>query len=101
MASDTAALLADPELESTGWNLDPLVDGRGAEGVDAQLDEAEQLATAFAERYTGKLAELDAAGLAAAMHELERMYVLVDRAGSYAYLRFSTDTSDPERGALL
>jgi oligoendopeptidase F len=101
MASDTAALLADPELESTEWDLDPLVDGRGAEGVEQQLEEAGALATTFAERYTGKLAEIDADGLAAAMHELERMFVLVDRAGSYAYLRFSTDTADPERGALL
>jgi oligoendopeptidase F len=101
MASDTAALLADPELESTEWNLDPLVEGRGAEGVKQQLDEADQLAAHFAEQYTGKLAELDAEGLATAMHELERLYILVDRAGSYAYLRFSTDTSDPERGALL
>jgi oligoendopeptidase F len=29
------------------------------------------------------------------------LYELVDRAASYAYLRFSTDTADPERGALL
>ena len=35
------------------------------------------------------------------MRELERLYELVSRAGTYAYLHFSTDTSDPERGALL
>ena len=35
------------------------------------------------------------------MRELERINELVGRAGSYASLRFSTDTADPARGALL
>ena len=35
------------------------------------------------------------------MRELERIYDLVGRAGSYASLWFSTDTADPVRGALL
>jgi oligoendopeptidase F len=95
------AEVTDPELEATAWDLDPLVDGRGAGGVEALLDEADGLATDFAERYAGKVGELDASGLAAAMRATERLYEVVDRAASYAYLRFSTDTADPERGALL
>ena len=35
------------------------------------------------------------------MHELAVINELVGRAGSYASLRFATDTADPERGALL
>ena len=35
------------------------------------------------------------------MHELEEINDLAGRAGSYAGLRFSTDTADPARGALL
>ena len=35
------------------------------------------------------------------MHELAAISELVGRAGSYAELRFSTDTADPARGALL
>ena len=35
------------------------------------------------------------------MHELAAINELVGRAGSYASLRFSTDTADPARGALL
>ncbi len=35
------------------------------------------------------------------MDELERISSLVDRTQTYAYLRFSTDTADPARGALL
>src|SRR4051794_12045302 len=99
--TDVDQALADPELERTEWNLDPLVDGRGEEGVDEQLAQATELAGRFAERYPGTVAELDAAGLAEAMRQLEAIYELVSRAGSYAHLRFATDTSDPAIGALL
>jgi oligoendopeptidase F len=101
MAADPSSPLADPELEATAWDLEPLVYGRGADGVKEVLEEADTLAGTFAERYQGKVAELDAAGLAEAMRDVERLFELVDRGASYAYLRFSTDTRDPERGALL
>ncbi|HUE28027.1 MAG TPA: M3 family oligoendopeptidase, partial [Solirubrobacteraceae bacterium] len=99
--STIADLLSDPELLATEWDLDPLVDGQGTAGVERDLDEATNRATAFSERYAGKIAELDGAGLEQAMRELAEIEELVGRAGSYASLRFSTDTADPERGALL
>jgi oligoendopeptidase F len=99
--TDVEQALADPELERTEWNLDPLVDGRGEAGVDEQLSQAAELAERFAGSYSGKVAELDAAGMAEAMHALEAIYELVSRAGSYAHLRFATDTQDPATGALL
>ncbi len=91
----------DPELEQAAWDLDPLVDGEGEAGVERQLDDALARAEAFAERYAGKLGELDGPGLAQAMAELATIHDLVSRAGTYAALRFSTDTADPSRGALL
>ncbi len=99
--SATADHLSDPELLATEWDLGPLVDGDEAGGVGRELDEATQQATAFAERHAGRVASLDGPGLIAAMHELEQIHDLVGRAGSYASLRFSTDTADPARGALL
>ncbi|MEA2469940.1 MAG: oligoendopeptidase [Thermoleophilaceae bacterium] len=101
MAVEPSSLLADPELQETSWDLDPLVHGRGADGVKELLAKADELATSFAERYQGRVGELDASGLIEAMHAAVQMYEDVDRAASYAYLRFSTDTADPERGALL
>jgi oligoendopeptidase F len=101
MAAEPTSLLADPELQSTEWDLDPLVDGRGADGVKELLGEADEQASAFAERFQGKVETLDSEGLVEAMREMVRMYETVDRAASYAYLRFSTNTADPERGALL
>jgi len=96
-----ATTTADPELKQTAWDLGALVDGEGAEGVGRRLEEALTRSRAFAERYAGKLDGLDSAGLAEAMHELAAIHDLVGRAGSYAALDFSTDTSDPARGALL
>jgi oligoendopeptidase F len=91
----------DPELAETAWDLEPLVDGEGEGGVQSRLEDALTRAHAFAGRYAGKLAELDSAGLAEAMTELAVIYELIGRAGTYAALRFSTDTAAPENGALL
>jgi oligoendopeptidase F len=88
-------------LEDVAWDLEPLVDGAGAEGCDRLLDEATERASAFAGRYAGKVAEIDGATLAAAVEELGAMFELVGRAGSYASLRFAADTADPANGALM
>ncbi|HEY3727995.1 MAG TPA: M3 family oligoendopeptidase [Solirubrobacteraceae bacterium] len=99
--STTAEHLSDPELLETAWDLRPLVDGDEDHGVQRQLDEAAARANAFAETHAGRVAELDADGLAAAMHELAAISELIGRAGSFASLRFATDTADQTRGALL
>ena len=97
----TDELLSDPELLESGWDLDPIVDGEGSAGVERLLDEAVERAGKFAEAHTGRVASLDGNGLREAMLELAAITQLVDRAGSYAMLRFTTDTADPPRGALL
>ena len=98
--------LADPELLDTEWDLSPLLDGGAVEGEDRastvrMLDEARERSAKFADTYAGKVAELDSAGVRAAMLELEAINELIGRVGSYASLRFATDTADPARGALL
>jgi oligoendopeptidase F len=99
--SAAAAKLEDPELAETAWDLEPLVEGEGEAGVESRLEDALARAKAFAERYAGKLGELDGAGLGEAMEALAVIYELIGRAGYYAALRFSTDTADPANGALL
>jgi oligoendopeptidase F len=100
MAAAASATI-DAELQAAAWDLEPLVDGAGAEGVEPLLEEALQRAQAFAERYAGQLEQIDGAGLREAMQELAAIHDLVGRAGSYAALRFATDTADPANGALL
>jgi oligoendopeptidase F len=98
MAAETET---DPALQAAEWDLEPLLDGQGEERVDGQLDEAQRRADAFAERYAGRVADLQPEELVAAMREIADLYELVGKAGSYASLRFSTNTADPARGALL
>ncbi len=101
VVASTAENLADPELLQTEWDLDPLVDGEGAAGVERLLGEALRRASWFAQRYAGAVGKLDGPGLQTAMRELEAINELGGRAGSYASLLFATDTADPARGALL
>jgi oligoendopeptidase F len=91
---------ADLSAADVAWDLEPLVDGRGGEGVDALLDEAEERAQALSS-YRGRIAELDAAELAELMREIAGIGERVGRAGSYAGLRFAVDTADPAIGALM
>jgi oligoendopeptidase F len=101
MATAETSQPSDPELETTAWDLEPLVEGEGEQGVERRLAEALERAQTFATRYAGKLEELSGDGLAEAMSELAGIFDLLGRAGSYAALRFSTDTSDPAAGALM
>ena len=101
MAADTTTETGDEQLEAASWDLEQLVDGEGEQGARARLAEALGRARAFAESYTGRLEELDSGELAQAMHELAEIQELAARGGYFAALSFSTDTADPQRGALL
>ena len=101
MATQAPTEPADPELQQTAWDLEPLVEGEGEEGVKRRLAEALERAQSFAERHAGKLSELDPERLREAMQELASIKDLVGRAGTYAALRFSADTADPANGALI
>ncbi len=101
MAAPASAESSDPELQATAWDLEPLVDGDGQEGVARRMSDALERAKKFAARHAGRLAELDSAGLQEAMSELAGIHDLVARAGYFAALRFSTDTAEPANGALL
>jgi oligoendopeptidase F len=101
MSDTVTATQPDEALAEARWNLEPLVEDGGAERALAMLDEAQERAEAFADRYRGRLDELDAAGFAEAMRELEGISDLVGRAGTYASLRFAVDTASPDVGALM
>jgi oligoendopeptidase F len=94
--------IADADLTAAdvAWDLEPLVDGRGASGIDALVATAEKLATGL-EQYRGRIAELDASGIAGVMREMAQLEDALGRAGSYAGLRFAVDTADAERAALM
>jgi oligoendopeptidase F len=89
------------QLADVAWNLDDLVGADGPAGVEKLLAEAGTLAERFHATYAGKVGTLDGAGLAAAIAELATISDAIGRAANYASLRFSTDTADPQIGALM
>jgi oligoendopeptidase F len=96
--------VADNDALEVAWDLAPLLDGDPADpvaAVDAMLADAQSRADSFSERYAGHIGELDGAGLADAMRELGDLQDIVARAGTFCGLHFSTDTTDPARGALF
>ncbi len=87
--------------EHVEWALDDLFDGPDDPRLETDLDEAGAAATAFRERYRGKLGELSAAELNDAVAELERIESASTRVETYARLRQAADSSDQARGALV
>ena len=83
------------------WDLSDLYAGPDDPRIERDLEEALAAAQAFAARHRGRVAELGAAGLAAALEELERFEEPAHRAASYAQLLFAGDTAAPRHGALL
>ena len=86
--------------EAVEWNLVDLYEGPDDPRLLEDLDEAKSAATAFAERYRGKLGELSGTELAEAVAEGERIRSISTRVEAFARLRLAADSSDQSRGAL-
>lgn len=87
--------------EEVAWDLSDLYAGADDPRLEADIEEADSATAAFHERYYGKVAGLDAAALAEAIDERERIESTFTRAIYFAHLSFATDMADPQRGALI
>jgi oligoendopeptidase F len=87
--------------EDVAWDLSDLYEGSDDPRLEEHIEEAETAATAFRERYYGKVARLSAAELADAIAEREHIEEVLTRVGYFAHLHFATDMADPPRGALV
>ncbi len=87
--------------EDVAWDLSDLYEGSDDPRLDEHIEEAETAATAFRERYYGKVAGLSAAELADAIAEREHIEEVLTRVGYFAHLHFATDMADSPRGALV
>jgi len=97
MTSSAAKAANDsPDLGNLpAWDLNDLYPGMESPELKADLDRMETACKAFRERYAGKLAELDADGLASAIRAYEDIDETLSRAMSYASLTYSGDMGDP------
>ncbi len=91
--TSAAALVGLPE-----WDLSDLYDGPESQALAADLEQAGADAEIFAERYKGRLAELDGDSLGTAIAQYERIEEVLSRIGSYAQLVYAGDQSDPANG---
>jgi oligoendopeptidase F len=87
--------------EEVAWDLSDLYEGIDDPRIDADVAQAEADSAAFRERYHGKVAELDAASLAEAVAEHERIESTVVRPLTYAHLVFAANMAEPVHGALV
>jgi oligoendopeptidase F len=87
--------------EEVAWDLSDLYEGGDDPRIEQHVQEVEEAAGAFRERYYGKVAELSAPELVEAIEERERIESIFTRAIYYAHLWFSTNMADSARGALL
>ena len=71
---------ADLTAADVAWNLDPLVDGKGQEGVNQLLEQAEAL-TGELEQWRGRIGGLEVPELARAMSTLAEIRDRLGRAG--------------------
>jgi oligoendopeptidase F len=98
---DAADKAADSKLgDLPEWNLDDLYTGMDAPELLDDLARADADASAFADRFKGKLDELaagDGPGLLDAVKAYEALDDLMGRIGSFAGLVYAGDTTDPKR----
>lgn len=95
--SSPDAVEADLLASDVAWDLDTLLQGAD---IDSLMDRSEEIVGRI-EELRGKVATLDAEAMAEAMSQVAQLQEIQGRVGYYAMLRFSENTMDPERGALM
>src|SRR5215510_6736988 len=90
----------DVTADGVAWDLEPLLPEPGEGGVHALLARADEIAAQLAQSRE-QIASFDVEKLTAFMTALSDLHDAIGRAGNYAALNFSTNTTDPARGALM
>ncbi len=83
------------------WDLTDLYASPDAPEVARDLERLEAACTDFAEKYEGKLADLDAEGMLACIQADEAISLIAGRLMSYAGLRYYQLTTDASRAQFL
>jgi len=94
------------EKEKTGaenihWDLSDLYQGPDDPALAKDRTEVLQKADAFGEKYRGRTGTLDPAEFAEALREYSEILETMGRLGSYAYLKWTTNTEDPSLGKAV
>ena len=87
--------------EEITWNLADLYAAIDDPAIERDLDRSDAEADALDAGYRGRIAGLDAAALAEMLAAYETLIERAYKAGNFAHLAWSADTSVPAHGALL
>ena len=87
--------------EDVIWDLSVFYQSLDDPQIDADIQKLNELMDTFQERWRGKLAQMSAADFVSAYADLEAIYDLSGRLGSFAMLNFSTDTGNPDYTAYM
>ena len=85
--------------ETVRWNLADLYPSEDL--LETDIAQAFSDAEAFATAWRGRVASLPPDDMAKALEQLEAIQDRIGKAYTYAFLQWSTDTGDEQRGALL
>ncbi len=85
--------------ENVEWQLDDLY--ADLESLEKSLERVDRWANKFACDHRGRLASMDGSELVQALETFESLHELLNRAYTYAFLYWSTNSESAKRGALL
>ena len=101
-ATDThGTALLPTGAESITWNLADLYAAIDDPAIERDLDRSDAEADALDAGYRGRIAALGASGLGELLAAYETLIERAYKAGNFAHLAWSADTSVPTHGALL
>lgn len=83
------------------WDLNDLYKGPEDAKLKADITRMAKLCTAMQQNYAGQITKLPAAKFAAAIADYESIQDLQGKLGSYAYLYYCLNVTDPARGQFL
>ncbi|HET8866604.1 MAG TPA: oligoendopeptidase F, partial [Gracilimonas sp.] len=87
--------------EHINWDLSDLYSSNDDPQLSKDKKKVIEEAQAFADKYRGKIAELEATAFKEMLEEYEDILDLGGKIGSFAYLQWSTNTSNTDFGKLV
>ncbi len=87
--------------ENVVWDLSVFYKGIDDTAMEADMQSLSSRIDDVATKYKGKVATLPATEMAEALRELEQVFDQSGRIGSFVSLLYTTDTNNPQYGALL
>lgn len=87
--------------EEITWDLSDLYSSADDPAFENDKEKVRSLANRFSEKYKGRVADLSAKEHAGSLVEYEEIVQIAGKLGSFAQLKWSTNTEDPALGKLL